>query len=177
MEKCTSSLEIIRDYFTFRLNESHNLNKLYSKNSDDYFRIERESGDNAKIEILTTIRMLGFEAEQQNRDCYDNFINYLFSKIRLDELQNNDFYFLVVKLQEVGNALFGHRGENNGMDWARILAFISFVSYLSFKFAWLSRDMTQTSACTCKLIEWLTSFLTCKCGLWIECNGGWVSLF
>lgn len=159
MEKCISSLEIVKDYFTFRLNESNNLAK------NDYFK--NQTNHETKRDIMNTIRMLCYEAETKNRENYDYYIGYTLEK--LDNLAKNDYCLLIQKLQDIANLLF-----SDNLDWGRIISLISFVSYFSYKYAWLNKDLGRASACACKLIEWLTSYLTCKCGMWIECNGGWV---
>lgn len=162
----TSSLQIIKDYFMFRLNE---WNKLSRTLPSDYFRSRRLS--TTTTDITFTFRALAYEGELFNRDEYDRFIDcVLFA--RIDNVIIDDFFSLIVKLQQLGNVLFG---DKRGVDWPRIVSFVSFVSYVSFKFARLNRDLKMASRCACKLIEWSTSYLTCKCGLWIECNGGWVN--
>ncbi|RNA29895.1 Bcl-2 1 [Brachionus plicatilis] len=159
MEKCISSLEVVKDYFTFRLNESSNLAKK------DYFKSSSLEGQK---DVLNTIRMLCYEAETKNRENYDYYIGYTMEK--LENLAKNDYCMLIQKLQDIANLLF-----NDNIDWGRIISLLSFVSYFSYKYAWLNKDLGRASACACKLIEWLTSYLTCKCGMWIECNGGWES--
>jgi hypothetical protein len=160
MDKCISSLEVVKDYFTFRLNESNNLAK------NDYFKsIELQN----QKDIMNTIRMLCYEAESKNRENYDYYIGYTLEKF--DDLSKNDYCSLIEKLKDIADLLF-----SDTIDWGRIISLVSFVSYFSYKYAWMNKDLSLASSCACKLIEWLTGYLTCKCGMWIECNGGWVNL-
>lgn len=167
MDKIISTLEVVKDYFTFRLNESSNLNKK----ANEYFADLSSQEIDCKSKIFNTIRMLSYESELKNHKTYDSYISYILDK--LDDISKDDFYFLILKLQDIANLLF----SDNIIDWGRIISLISFVSYFSFKLAWIHKDLSQASTCACKLIEWLTSFLTCKCGMWIECSGGWVGFF
>jgi hypothetical protein len=173
MENFISTLEVVKDYFTFRLNEASSLNNL----KIDYFQSPIDQKLNYKQIVLFTIKKLAFEAELKNKECFDYYINYTLEKMNKNSTSNKtrigEFSILINKLQDITQLLF----NDKIVDWARIIALISFVSYLSYKFAWIlmNKNIEATSACACTLIEWLTSYLTCKCGMWIECNGGWES--
>jgi hypothetical protein len=159
---CVSTLEIVKDYFRFRLNEGKNL----AEQKSDYFSSIKFDDQSPSQKIFATIRQLAYNAELQNRECFDHYIKCTFEKI--DDLKNINE--LEKKLRGVAELLF----NDNEISWSRIIIILSVVTYLTYKYAWIQRDLVLISSFACRLIEWITSYFACKFGMWIECQGGWV---
>ncbi len=159
---CVTTLEIVRDYFTFRLNEAKNL----AEHKSDYFASVDLECLTPRDKIFATLRQLTYSAELKNRECFDRYINFTFNQI--DDLKK--LCELERKLQQVAESFF----NDHEISWSRIIVILSFVAYMSYKYAWMQRDLTLATACACCLVQWLTTYLACKFGMWIECQGGWV---
>ena len=158
MTRCVTTLEVLKDYFMYRLNE-------VGGRGEPSIEQEREN-KYVSTEALEMIRKLILEAEQKNHDCFDVYINE--SNCKLPQ----DTYEIIKSLQVIAEKLF----EDNCINWGRLLALISFIAYYTYSYACSVPDINTASTFACKMIEWLTSYITCKAGMWIECNGGWVRL-
>jgi hypothetical protein len=160
MTRCITTLEIVKDYFTYRLNTDEIIDFESAKLN--------ESTTNCKFvryETLLAFRKLGLKAEQANRECFDRYIEKLLN----DEEHSDRKIFK--SLKDIADILF----EDNCINWGRIVILVSFCTYFTFKYSCKVNNMNKASKFACKLIEWLTTSITCKFGIWIECNGGWVS--
>ena len=154
MTRCVTTLEVIKDYFMYRLNE------IVGRTDAT---LEADENKFVSSEALEMIRKLVLEAEHKNHECYDLYINE--SKCKLPQ----DTYEIIKNLQEIAEKLFSDKCIN----WGRLISLISFIGYYTFSYACNVPDINTASTFACKMIEWLTSFITCKAGMWIECNGGW----
>ena len=157
MTRCVTTLEVLKDYFMYRLND-------VSGCGESALQPENESKF-VSNEALEMIRKLILEAEQKHHECFDIYINE--SKCKLPQ----DTYEIIKSLQDIAEKLF----EDNCINWGRLLALISFIAYYTYSYACAVPDINTASTFACKMIEWLTSYITCRAGMWIECNGGWVS--
>ena len=161
MAKCMSTLEVIRDYIMYRLNESDSCREAQAKAQTNKCDCRYSTQDSCN-----KIRAYAIEAETTNKKTFDSFINEI--------LDNNSLecYEIIQKLQEVADGLF----QDQCINWGRLVALISFIAYFAYRYVVQMQDIEVAGVFTCKLLEWFTSYITCKAGMWIECNGGWVKL-
>lgn len=165
MTRCILTLEVLKDYLLFRLNEKSTGCCSTAAAIKSKIQSEPCNCKYVKSESLEMIRILAMEAEVKNREIYDNCITYQLIEYKKD-------YNLIAKnIQNTGEKLF----DDNCINWGRIIAFISFLGYYNYRFACCIQNYELASAFSMTLIEWFTYFLTCKVGMWIEANGGWVS--
>ncbi|RNA32333.1 apoptosis regulator BAX-like [Brachionus plicatilis] len=167
MTRYITTLEIIKDYFAFRLNSTDEV-------KDPYQNISKNCRADCKFvrpETYLTIRKLALKAECEHRESFDCYLNKMLfeTKILMDE---NCETKILNQIKEIANMVF----DDNCINWGRIVIIISFLAYLSFRYSCKVNSISKASSLACKLIEWLTSFITCKYGIWIECNGGWEKL-
>lgn len=160
MTRYIATLEIIKDYFAYRLNTGE----------------EGQENSNCKLEskyvsqeTLVSIRKLALKAEYEHRDCFDCYLNKILFEANLVNDKTIESKILQ-RAKEIANLLF----EDNCINWGRIIILVSFITYLSYRYSCKVNNINKATSLACKLIEWLTSFITCKYGIWIECNGGWV---
>lgn len=159
MTRCVTTLEVLKDYFMFRLNES-----TACRNAETSEQIQADC-KYVSPDALEMIRSLANEAEERHRECFDVYINEVFNE------SPKDTFEIIKKLQEIAEKLF----EDNCINWGRLIALISFIGYFTYRYACQMQNIELASTFACKMIEWLTSYITCKAGMWIECNGGWVN--
>lgn len=167
MTRYITTLEIIKDYFAFRLNTTDEV-------KDPYQNISINCKADCKFvspETLISIRKLALKAECEHRESFDCYLNKMLFETKIIMDQNCETKILN-QIKDIANMVF----EDNCINWGRIIIIISFLAYLSFRYSCKVNSISKASSLACKLIEWLTSFITCKYGIWIECNGGWVKL-
>lgn len=152
MTRYVTTLEIVKDYFAYRL----------SNGQQD----ESSSCKQTSSQVLVSFRKLAYRVENQQRHLFDEYLNKTLD-VPLHEKE------IVEHVKNITSLVF----DDNCVNWGRIVALVSFVAYVSLRYARLVNDLTNATSFACLLIEWLTFFITCKYGIWIECNGGWVVVF
>jgi hypothetical protein len=193
MTRYVTTLELVKDYFAYRLNTGENYESAESTSNENIQECRYISKD-----LVVSFRRLAIRAENENRECFDLYLE----KILFDKhLSNNQYYNnnhqatttsasdynsqqsntesstkmsfenrILNKAKQITDLVF----DDNCINWGRITILISFFAYLTFKYTCKVNNLKSASSLACKLIEWLTFYITCKYGIWIECNGGWV---
>lgn len=168
MTRYITTLEIIKDYFAYRLNASDDVKDSCQKINE----ICKTDSKYISRETLISIRKLALKAEYEHRESFDCYLNKILFETNIlmsDECESK----IMNQVKDISNMLF----DDNCINWGRMIILISFLTYLSFRYSCKVNSISKASSLACKIIEFLTWFITCKHGVWIECNGGWVRKF
>ncbi|CAF0791422.1 unnamed protein product [Brachionus calyciflorus] len=163
MTRYITTFEIIKDYFTYRLNTADD-----EKDCQSITKNCKPESKYVSQETLISIRKLAIKAENDHRESFDCYLNKILfdTKILLDE---NCETKIMNQVKDITNMLF----DDNCINWGRLIILLSFTTYLTFRYSCKVNSINKASSFVRKLMEYLTSFITCKYGIWIECNGGW----
>ena len=176
MTRCIINLAVLRDYFAHRLNTAD----LCPSSPESTLVRDSDDDETTATATLLAFRECCLRAESEHRPLFDSYLDKMVLLGKEDTAEEESRAHLgrrsrslLKGVRELAERVF----EDGRVNWGRICIVCSFGAYVAFRYACgkAGGEAERASRLACKLLEWLALFVTCRLGIWIECNGGWVS--